>query len=155
MRARGKRSSCAPTPPANPIPIALVERGRGRGKGRREGGRGGRRRTWNPAPAQCRRLPLRERDSVPSATPALSAIPAPSRLLRPPSGEREGNRGERGREEVVPNPHLICPLPSVRPFLPPSSALHLFPLLCCVDSVLHFLPLLCSAGCLLSVAAMD
>ena len=81
MRARGKRSSYAPTPPANPIPIASVERGRG--KGRREEERGGRRSTWNPAPARRRRLPpresgpsanrLSERDSVPSATPALSA----------------------------------------------------------------------------------
>ena len=83
MRARGKRSSCAPTPPANPIPIASVERGRG--KGRREEERGGRWHTWNPAPVRRRRLPPRE--SGPSATRLRERDSSPvcDRLpLRPP-----------------------------------------------------------------------
>ena len=41
-------------------------------------------------------------------TQLVRATPAPSRLLRLPSREREGNRGERGREEDIPNPHLVC-----------------------------------------------
>ena len=144
MRARGKRSSCAPTPPANPIPIASVERGRGRGKGRREEERGGRRRTWNLAPAWRRRLPPREsapsatrlleRDSVPSATPALSATD--SRSVR-----RDPSAAPRPTPTPAPSPTatLLCDraigsyvLPSS--FLYCSAALLLPPFFLCSSS---------------------
>ena len=125
MRARGKRSSYAPTPPANPIPIASVERGRGRGKGRREEERGGRRCTWNPAPAWRRRLSpcesgpsatrLRERDSVPSATPSLSA--ADSRSVR-----RDPRAAPRSTPAPSPTATLLCDC-TIGSYILPSSFL--------------------------------
>ena len=154
MRARGKRSSCAPTPPANPIPIASVERGRGRGKGRREEERGGRQHTWNPAPARRRRLPLREsglsvtrlreRDSILSMTPALSATD--SRSVR-----RDPRAAPRPTPTPAPSPTatLLCDraigsyvLPS---FLCCSAALLLLPLLPLL--FLRLVPTLCSFLC--------
>ena len=153
MRARGKRSSCAPTPPANPIPIASVERGRGRGKGRREEERGGRRCTWNPAPAWRRRLSpcesgpsatrLRERESVPSATPALSTTDSCS-------VHRNPRAAPRPTPAPSPTATLLCEraigsyvLPSS--FLCCSAALLLLPLLPLL--FLHLAPMLCSFLC--------
>ena len=145
MRARGKRSSCAPTPPANPIPIASVERGRGRGKGMREEERGGRWHAWNTPSARRRRLPPREsgpsashlceRDSVASVTPALPATD--SRSVR-----RDPRAAPRPTPASSPTTTLLCDraigsyvLSSS--FLGCSAALLLLPLL-----PLLFLPLL-------------
>jgi len=153
MRARGKRSSCAPTPPANPIPIASVERGRGRGKGRREEERGGRWHTWNPPPARRRRLPPREsgpsashlceRDSVASVTPALPATD--SRSVR-----RDPRAAPRPTPAPSPTATLLCEhaigsyiLPSS--FLCCSAALLLLPLLPLL--FLRLVPMLCSFLC--------
>ena len=154
MRSRGKRAKrCAPTPPANPIPIASVERGRG--KGRREEERGGRWHAWNTPSARRRRLPpresgpsatrLRERDSVPSATPALSATD--SRSVR-----RDPRAAPRPTPTPAPSPTatLLCDraigsyvLPSS--FLCCSAALLLLPLLPLL--FLHLAPMLCSFLC--------
>ena len=137
MRARGKRSSCAPTPPANPIPIASVERGRGRGKGRREEERGGRRHTWNLAPARRMQLPPREsgpsashlceRDSVASVTPALPATD--SRSVR-----RDPRAAPRPTAAPSPTATLLCER-AIGSYVLPSS------FLCCSVALL-LLPLL-------------
>jgi len=135
MRARGKRSSCAPTPPANPIPIASVERGRGRGKGRREEERGGRRHTWNLAPA--RRMQLPPRESGPSATRLRERDSSPvcDRLpLRPPrpacSPATDSDSGPvpnrdfalRPRDWQLRPPLLFPLLLCGSPLAPPSSS---------------------------------